>query len=446
LLANFSDTPAVDRLIFKLANVSYNAGDRLQARAYFERITSEFPQSRFYGAAKDALRRIGHQNVFDSKRIGVILTLSGKFGKFGYKALQGIELALKVFQAPSDSNQVSMVVMDDQGDPDRAIALMEELFYKYHVVAVLGPISSKVAEPLGKKAQELGLPLITLSQKEAQGGEFVFNAGLTPAMQVRDLVEYITDKMGMKNVALLSPASRFGDEYTKAFWDELDRMQVTVRGAETYPEDETDFRAYVDKLVGLAQTDARSHEVEELRALKNEVLSKGRQSKRNERVFDLAPVVDFDAVFIPDDPKVLGQVLPTFAYRDIEGVRFLGINTWNSQELLTRAGHFAEGSIFVDGFYAGSQKPSVQSFIDDYRRTFNAEPGLLEAIAFDAGHIVSSILSSSAKMSRTDLREQIAGLRSFPGVSGKIFYQNGRLNKQLHILTVKSGKIEEIAL
>lgn len=444
LLDEFEDSPAADRLLYKIATHYIANGERDRAMDYFKRIVDKHPDSRHYAIAKDNLRKQEFQGVVDAKRIGVVLTLSGKFGKFGYKALQGIELALKIFQPTGEPAPVTLVVMDDQGEPDRALAAMEELYFKHHVVGIIGPLVSKLAEPMGKKAQELGVPLIALSQKEAVGGDYVFNAALTPAIQVRELVRYASERAGIKNFAVLSPSSKFGEEYANAFWDEVDRVNGSIRGYETYAEEETDFRTYIDKIVGLAQTDARAHEVEELKLLKAATPVKSR-SKKFDRMFDLKPIVDFEAVFIPDEPKVLGQVLPTFAYRDVEKILFLGINTWNSQELIARAGKFAEGAVFVDGFYAGSENPAAKKFLEEYRATFNMDPTLVEALAYDAAQVVATLVRDRGASSRRELRDKIMGLRDFPGVAGKISYQEGRLTKRLQFLTVKNGRIEEVA-
>lgn len=444
LLGDNEDSPGADRLLYKVGSYYLSNGERDKAKKFFGRIVDNYPESKYYAIARENVRKVEFQGVVDPKRIGVVLTLSGKFGKFGYKALQGIELALKIFQPSGEAAPVSLVVMDDQGDQDRALAVMDELYYKHHVSAIIGPLVSKLAEPMGKKAQELGIPLVALSQKEASGGDFVFNAALTPAMQVRQLVQYAIEKAGVSSFAILSPSGKFGEEYVKSFWDEVDRMGGAVRGYENYQGDETDFRQYVDKLVGLAQTDARSHEVEELKLLKAATPIKSR-SKKFDRMFDLKPIVDFQAVFIPDDPKALGQILPTFAYRDVDHVLFLGINTWNNPELIARAGQFAEGAVFVDGFYAGSESPSTRKFIEEYRSVYNADPSLVEAMAYDAANILASLMHNGDIGSRSDLKDRIMSLKDFPGVTGKISYRDGRLTKSLTFLSVKNGKIGEIA-
>ncbi|MBI2607081.1 MAG: penicillin-binding protein activator [Deltaproteobacteria bacterium] len=448
LIGEFEDSPAADHLYYRAALYHLKSGDRASGDKYLEKIASGFPSSPYLGFAQETLKVARHRaSDADPRKIGVLLTLSGKFGKIGYRALQGIELATGVFSDKTETPAPALVVMDDQGDPERAAQALEELYYKHGVIAVIGPISSKVADAAAKKARELELPLIAMNQKDLAGQDdraYAFNSGLSPSMQARQLLRYAREKLKLQYFAMLSPASKFGEEYSKAFWDELDRKGGAMRGFETYPEDETDFRSYVDKLVGLNATDARAKEVEQLKLLKEATPVKTR-SKKFDRMFDLKPIVDFDAVFIPDEPKVLGQILPTFAYRDVEKTLFLGINTWNNPELIVRAGQFAEGSVFVDGFYARSQKPSIRKFIEEYRGTFGAEPALIEATAFDAAKILTGLLENETRLSRSALRERIAGLKDFAGLSGKISCQDGRILKTIHMLTLKNGKIEEIA-
>lgn len=443
LLSQNTDSPAADLLHYKLSQAKMASGDRSGATAHLEKIVSSYPESRHFVAAKEFLRRHQMQGAVDAQKIGVIVTLSGKFGKFGYKALQGIELATKIFNTNNDPSALNLVIMDDQGDPERAVAAMEELYFKHNVVAIIGPLVSKLAEPMGQKALELGIPMIALTQKEAKGGDYVFNASLTPEMQVRELARYAIEKAGIRNFAIMAPNSKFGEEYARAFWDELDRNGAVVKGFETYQSEDTDFRQYVDRMVGLGNPDARAKEVQELQALKAATPIKGK-GKKFDRMFELKPIIDFQAVFIPDEPKVLGQILPTFAYRDVDNVVFLGINTWNNPELIARAGQFANGAVFVDGFYNADHSDAAKAFIEEYNLVFGIEPSTVEAMAYDAAKILVNVTRGEPVRSRDELRDRILHLHDFPGTGGKISYQSGRLVKRLNLLTVKSGKIEPL--
>ena len=103
-----------------------------------------------------------------------------------------------------------------------------------------------------------------------------------------------------------------------------------------------------------------------------------KRSRKTEKFFNLAPVVNFEAVFIPDEPKAVGLALPTFTYKDIDGVKFLGISAWNSPEMLQRAQHSAEGSYFVDSYFSLAASPLVRRFAERFRNTYGLEAGSME--------------------------------------------------------------------
>lgn len=454
LISDFEDSPALDVVYFRAAKISESLGEKEKTHLLAAKLLSQFPESRFASRAREirgtttsSMAPSTNSNApIQGLKIGVILTLSGKFGRYGYKALQGIELATQIFTPAGTTGAgtgITLVVRDDEGDPTKAVAAVEELVEKAGVAAIVGPLVSKIVEPVAEKAQDLGVPLITLTQKEVTGKDYVFNAALTPAMQIRELIRYTTEKTNLNRFAIMSPQSRFGEEYSRAFWDEIESHEKSVVGFETYPESETDFRSYVDSLVGLNATDARLREVEDLKKQKQNSNLKLSNKKMN-RLFSLKPIVDFDAVFIPDEPKSLGQILPTFAYRDVEHTLFLGINTWNGSDLLSRAGTYAEGAVFVDAFFAGTSKPRAVKFISDFTATYHSEPSSLEAISYDAANILVSILREGAH-SRSAVKNHVSSLKDFPGIMGNISYSAGKLTKQLAILTVKGGKIEEIA-
>ncbi len=450
LVDEFSDLPQAHHLLHRAAELSMASGDPSRAKAYAERLLAQHPSSSHAPFAQSLLRQAAPVAHADTRtnpaRIGVLLTLSGKFSKFGYKTLRGIELALGVFVAPGEkieAHGLTLVIQDDRGEEEGATRGVEELVAKHEVAVIIGPLLSKLGDAAGRKADELGVPLISLTQKEAAGSEMVFNAALTPEMQIRELVRVARDVRGAKDFAVLAPSSKFGREYSRVFWNEVQRTGERMRGYELYPADETDFRTYIDSLVGLTYPDARGPEIAQLNEMKAASQLK-LSNKRMSKMFSLKPIVDFDAVFIPDDPKSLGQILPTFAYKDVEKTLFLGVNTWNTGELLTRAAQYAEGAIFVDAYFPGSQQPGAIQFQNRFQAVYGSSPSSMEAIAYDAANIVASIMRGGAS-SRGEIRDRLRGLREFPGVMGKITYEDGRLTKRLAILTVKGGKIEEIA-
>ncbi|MGE4232239.1 MAG: ABC transporter substrate-binding protein [Bacteriovoracia bacterium] len=453
LIDRYSSLPGSDRLYYRAGTLLFRNGHRTESKTYFEKVVDNFADSPYLESAKEFLRKMEFAELVDANKIGVLLTRSGKFEKFGEKALQGIEFAFKEFKRENPDTKLELVVVDDKGDTEGAQEALDELFYKHHVLAVIGPMLSKLSEAIGVKAQEMGLPLISLTQIEAKGGDFVFNMGLTPHIQLAEVIRYAVSARSFKTLAGMVANSRFGEEYFNAFWDEIERSEISVRAFEHYPPEETDFRVYIDRMVGLSYPDSRTKEYEELAAMKENILAttKGTSMKKLNRIYTIKPIVDFDAVFIPDEPKVLGQILPTFAYRDVEKMQFIGNNTWNNPELIARGGHFVEGAVFVDGYYNESTIANSVRFREGFFKEYQTYPTVIEAGSYDAAKLVVSLAQRAPVMSRQEMRNRLAGFREFPGINGRIIYapsrdgRGGRILKRLQFLTVKDGKITEFA-
>ena len=109
------------------------------------------------------------------------------------------------------------------------------------------------------------------------------------------------------------------------------------------------------------------------------------------------------------------------------------------------AGEYVEGAIFLDGFFKNSPYPFVQEFVRDFKRTFDEEPTVLEAQAFDSANIVLDILQNKGVESRKELKEELLKTNNYPGVSGATsFDDSGNPNKILFHLTVQGRSIIQL--
>ena len=439
---DFEDSLFADTVLYRLGSLQIARGNTSEGQGYLRRLTEKFPNSSYYAYASNLIGSSDNQTVVDSTAVGVLLPLKGKFAKFGTQTLQAIQLAFRIFNVDEPDTKISLILADSGDDANQTLKALEELYFKHHVVAVIGPLHSKGVEPVTQRAEELGLPIITLSQQPGINGDFVFSAGLTHSLQAFELARYAIERMGLKKFAILHPRDKFGEQYSQSYWDAIEALGGEVVGVESYPSGDTDFRQPIDKLSGLYYTEARQRELDELAKLRQENNIKKR-NRKTEKYFSLKPIVDYQAVFIPDEPKVAAQIFPTFAYRDIDKMQFFGPAGWHTDELITRAQASAEGAIFVDAFYSRSTSPGVKKFVTKYQSTFGEEPGVLEALGYDAAIILNSVLGNRSR-ARIEVRDDLKSLNNFPGVTGKISYRAGQLARSLTFLTVRRGQIEEI--
>ncbi|MBY0471136.1 penicillin-binding protein activator [bacterium] len=437
------DSPIADLVLYRWASKDVAAGKLSSGEANLVLLINKFPQSPKVGESQDMLKSMKSRSVVEPTAVGVLLPMKGRYARFGLKSLQGIQLAFRIFNTDEPDSRFTLVIEDSGEEPEQAIQGLENLFFKHHVAAVIGPLTSKGIDQITQRAQELGLPMISLAQQTGMAGNYVFPSAMTPKSQAYEIARYAIEKMGLRKFAVIHPRDKFGEQLSQHFWDATESMGGEIVGFEAYNTGETDFRQQVDRLTGVHYGDARQRELEIL-AKSREEANIRKKSRKTDKYFKLTPIVDFQAVFIPDEPKIVGLVIPTFAYRDIERVKFLGIATWHSNELLSRAGNYAEGAVFVDTFFNESSSPQVKKFVSRFSTTFGAEPTAIEALSYDAANILEQVLFSVGSSNRDAIRDGLKRIMGYQGVTGRISYLDGVFQRELNVLTVKGGKFAEM--
>jgi ABC-type branched-subunit amino acid transport system substrate-binding protein len=157
------------------------------------------------------------------------------------------------------------------------------------------------------------------------------------------------------------------------------------------------------------------------------------------------PIVDFDAVFIPDSPGKVGQIIPQLAYFDIKDVYLLGTNLWHSDSLIKIADQYVQGAVMPDGFYAKSNSPRIQEFVKVFEETYQETPDFVAAVVYDSAMILFNVVSSPHIRYRTEIRDELLNLENFPGVTGMTrFDENGDVLKKMHLLRIKGKRFVEL--
>ena len=424
-------------IYYRLA-ASFFLSDRLEeARSAAIKIMRFAPEEEWVITADEMLQKIEDRLKVNTNVIGCLLPLSGPFAIYGQEVLNGLELGLDIFRESDEHlSSLEFVIRDTEGNPEVAIEAIKELTEQEKALVIIGPLISKVAEEVVAKAQELGIPIITLSQSEGvtNKGEMVFQNCLTLEDQLRSLVDKVIGELGLKRFAILYPANGYGRYFMNKLWDKVESQGGIITAVESYDPKVTDFGTEIKKMVGLFYPRPESDvEEEEKEKLKEE---------KEESEEEPEPIIDFDAIFIPDSYERAALIASQLAYYDVVGVRLLGTNLWNSQELIEIAGQYVHGALFPSGFFPGSGYKGVDSFVDQYKANFGKEPGLLAAMGYDTIRIVKEILREKAKdiKTREDLRYALAGNKEFDGVTGPMTFDDDRRAKRYPLLLTITGR------
>jgi len=454
-------SPLAPAVGMKLAKVYQHLGELDLAEKAAREQLKRWPQGAYAAEARAMVERIERRGRSDPRLIGVAAPLSGKFKPWGDAILQGVALAVP------DGSGMRVVTRDTRGDADGAVEALRQLAAD-GAVAVIGGVTNAEGPRAAAVAQELGLPLLSLSKVEGVTGTgpWVFRVMLTAGAQAAALARFAVETRGLRRFAVLYPDIPYGTELMAAFWDEVERRGGEFRGAGMYEADRTTFVPLVKDLVGKLQLDERPDWAEAQHEALKGITDPYRRAKALEKARkELPPIVDFEAVFIPDFARNVTQLAPALAVEDVvttcdprelerirkvtpwevRPVQLLGANGWDDPALFEKAGRYVECAVFVDGFFAGSERPATKDFVQGFQQRNGRIPSILEASAYDAARMVVQVVGKERAEGREAVRAALAGLRGFPGATGDLaFDARGEPVRELFFLTVDRTGVHEM--
>ena len=367
---------------------------------------------------------ITEEHAVNGEVIGCLLPLTGSFALYGQEVLKGVQLALS--SVAQQGSSVRLIVKDTRGSAEETSSLVEALVNTHKVISVIGPLTSRSALSAAKKAQEIGVPILTLTQREGitAEGDMVFQNFLTPAMEVDPLVQKATQQMGLSRFAVLYPDTVYGRTLMNLFWDKVEEAGGSITAIESYKPEQTDFAVEIKKMVGLyyPRPAPAAEALAERKALSSQMGVDLVPSAEKE----VEPIIDFDAVFIPDNAQKICLIAPQFPFHKVFRIRFLGTSLWQSPELVEQAGEYLQGAVFPSGFSTTSDSPTVKEFVALYRKTYDDDPGILAAAGYDTLMFLSHVLVKKAPKTRRDLQQAMQASKDFTGILGKMVFNERR--------------------
>lgn len=413
----FAGSPLGEDARLQLAKRALSRNDAAAARPLLEAVIASGVDFPWQAEARQLLAGLSGATVSTGGRnLAAALPLTGRYGTFGERVRRGMELALELRPL---NPPVQLDIRDTGGDPVTAAKLVASFARDPNILALAGPLTGSEAAAAAAAAQKSRLPLLTLSQRDglAETGDMVFRNSLTPRLQVEALLRHAMDQQGLRRFAVLFPDNRSGQEFRDLFLQGVKLRGGTVVAVQGYAESETDFRQQVRLLQGL---DPKADDPGKVKAR-------------------------FDALFIPDYADRIGLLAPQLGYYSLEPVPLLGINGWNSPDLVRLGGSAVDGAVFVDGFFGDSPNPAIRSFVERYREKYGEVPSILAAQGFDCIGLLLSALETPGVRSREELAQALARLQNYPGVTGTTsFDPQGDAVKGLFLLQVRDGQIVQL--
>ncbi len=423
--------------------VFFLVGKTFFYREKFDRALSFFKKSLRFSEEGDLERKtIKYIQAIESRKkvrrklIGAVLPLSGPSQRIGKRSLRGLQMGLGLYA--KEKTIFQLVILDSQGQVDKARKAVEKLVTKYHVIGIVGGVLSRTAQVIAEEAQNFGIPSILTSQKAelTKVGRYVFQNGLTSHLVIDRLVSFLMNQLNFKRFAILYPNDPYGVDYANAFWSSVEKKGGSITGAQVYKPKQTDFNGPIRRLIGTYYVEDRLPEYKKKLKAWFEKTSYSYGSRVSPPNNILSPILDFQALFIPDSSKVLNLIAPHIAYNDIEDLYLVGTNLWNQER------HKNINQAFFADIGLSEESFKKSDFYQKFHSIFKQKPGLFELQAYEATLVLRQVIAGGAN-TRNDLREDLSRLKKFQGPLGEILItKNREFTHQLKIFEIENGVIQ----
>lgn len=183
------------------------------------------------------------------KNLAFLGALTGDAGALGQNMVNGIELALKEYNAKNADCKISLKKFDSQGNPDKAPPLATQIINDDSVFGLIGPGFSGESLATGKTFFEAGLPSISPSATNVtitQQGWTTWHRviGNDDAQGEAD-AKYLTEKVGAKKVFVVDD----GQDYSKGLAGTVKKaLGAALVDSDQISVGQTDMSAVVTKV------------------------------------------------------------------------------------------------------------------------------------------------------------------------------------------------------
>ena len=338
-------------------------------------------------------------------RIGVVLSLTGRGGTFGQRALNGMQLAVDEINAtePFRSRPIRLFVEDSRSSAPQALSAFRKLIDVDHASVVIGFVLSDevlTCAPVANERRVVVLSTAAGSDQIKDAGDYVFRNRESASLQAESIARASLQRFGFREVAILHSNAANGISYRDSFRDALQRLGGTVPLAVGYNEGKTDYRAEIERV------HARSPRAVYIAGLDHELGLILKQAR--------------EVGFAPQFFSSAGAI---------------------SQQLLEIAGAGAEGLVSGSApFNVESDDARVRSFATAFRTRFGEAPDFIAANSYDAVHILAEIFKSGTTDSE-GIKTALYAIRDFPGVGGSTTFDSyGEVTKPIGLVVVRNGR------
>jgi branched-chain amino acid transport system substrate-binding protein len=325
-------------------------------------------------------------------KIGFNIPLTGDNPDVGASSKNAAEMYLKEnssIQVGGQKYMLKFIYEDNEYKAESAVKASTKLITEEGVLGIIGPQSSSQAVPAGEVANNFATPMISpwsTNPNTTLNRPYVFRGCFLDPFQGPVIANFATNELGAKKAAVLYDiAADYPKGLAEFFKEAFEKIHGpgSVVAFESFTTGDKDFSAQMTNIVA---SDA-------------DIL--------------FTPQYYSEVPLIVRAAKEMGWTKP-----------ILGSDSWGSGDLMGLCGDDCKGYYFSTHYAAAGAKGATKVFIDKYTAAYGKTPDDVAALTWDSlGLMMQAIkntggLSGDLKANRTKVKDALASIKNFPGITG----------------------------
>lgn len=333
--------------------------------------------------------------------LGLSAPLTGNSAQYGESFRNAMKMAIEEYNAKGAAVKVNLVEMDSKNDPKESANIAQKLVDNEQVVAVVGDFSSTTSMAASPIYQRSGLVQLSPTSSHpdfTQLGDYIFRNVPTQKIEGAFVADYAKE-LGFKKAAVIYIQNDWGISAKDNFESKFKEDGGIVTNSLNFNPDQKDF---------------------------NNILIKVRESSPDV-IYLGAPYTE--SALIAQQSKKLGIK-----------AGFIGSSILYSDQYIQLGAKDVEGTHLSSYFFPADPRPEVQKFVEAYKSKYGKAPDMFAALTYDSANMLLSVIEKG-ETSRQGIRDALAALKDFPGVTGSTSFNEIRnVEKELAKLEVKDGQ------
>jgi ABC-type branched-subunit amino acid transport system substrate-binding protein len=321
--------------------------------------------------------------------------------EYAEAVLEGIQVAAEEFQA-SSRRPIRVEVRDDKGDPGEGLGSLRDLETS-GAMGIIGPLTPDILREVAE-ARTRHTPVISpFASLPAEGAPAVLSLSGPDPGGARAVARYAWN-LGLESVVILRPETEDAQVSGEAFRETFEGEGGYVPREIAFNPNETFFQTQFQEVSALLP----------------------------------------DGLFLPLEPEDVQLLAPQFTFYGLDtlGIQLLGTDGWTDDQVVLDV-----DSRHTDGVVASTTRVS-QGETEAFRRFREAYEALFQrtlrtdipAFGYDAAALLLLALEEDPR-SPEELAAAMEGIRDYPGATGRLSVEDGRILREPHLVRIQNHEL-----